>query len=248
LAGLGSACNTPAGTGIFSAYFVSGPKRNKAFGALGAGQPVGFIMGLVLGNIYICTTASEIEALTQSIGGILAKSRATWRAIFFIQAGLGFFFAALGWLVLAEEQTPRYSKGLDWGGAFLSTAGFGMLTYSLAFVVHLHCSDPFSDKISSDSTATPKGWSTPQIPSLLSVSVITLVLFLYYERWREARNKSVLMPMSMWHYPGAKMGSVISLVFFAWYLLHPIDNPKGVVDDQLGGVSTRLPTSLHCSP
>lgn len=51
--GLGSACNTPAGIGIFGAYFPPGFKRNKAFGALGAGQPVGFIMGLILGNIRL---------------------------------------------------------------------------------------------------------------------------------------------------------------------------------------------------
>lgn len=111
--GLGCAANTPAGIGIFSNYFPPGPKRNQAFGVLGAGQPVGFIMGLVL-------------------GGILTQSRVTWRAIFFIQAGLGFFFVVLGWIVLAKDSTPLYTKGLDWGGAVLSTAGFGLMAYSLA--------------------------------------------------------------------------------------------------------------------
>lgn len=67
------------------------------------------------------------------LGGILTQSRVTWRGIFFIQAGLGFFFVVLGWIVLAKEQsTPLYTKGLDWGGAVLSTAGFGLMTYSLA--------------------------------------------------------------------------------------------------------------------
>jgi len=46
--GLGSACNTPTAIGLFSAHFPPGPKRNLAFGALGAGQAVGFIIGLVL--------------------------------------------------------------------------------------------------------------------------------------------------------------------------------------------------------
>jgi len=132
--GLGSACNTPAGIGIFSAYFAPGLKRNKAFGALGAGQPVGFIMGLVLGNVMTTATTHLLTLYFVRLGGILTESRATWRAIFFIQAGLGFFFVVLGWLVLEKEQTPRYAKGLDWGGAILSTAGFGLLTYSLAFV------------------------------------------------------------------------------------------------------------------
>ena len=51
--GLGSACNTPTAIGLFSAHFPPGPKRNLAFGALGAGQAVGFIIGLVLGALHL---------------------------------------------------------------------------------------------------------------------------------------------------------------------------------------------------
>jgi MFS family permease len=47
--GVGAAANTPAGIGLFVAYFPQGPQRNRAFGFLGAGQPLGFILGLVLG-------------------------------------------------------------------------------------------------------------------------------------------------------------------------------------------------------
>lgn len=49
LKGMGAAANTPAGIGILSTYFPPGPKRSKAFGAVGAGQPLGFIGGLVVG-------------------------------------------------------------------------------------------------------------------------------------------------------------------------------------------------------
>ena len=52
LKGIGSAANTPAAIGLCSSYFPPGPKRTKAYSALGAGQPVGFILGLVLGDIY----------------------------------------------------------------------------------------------------------------------------------------------------------------------------------------------------
>jgi MFS family permease len=60
LKGLGAAANTPSGIGLFVAHFPPGPRRNKAFGILGAGQPLGFILGLVLGisslaNLIILT-------------------------------------------------------------------------------------------------------------------------------------------------------------------------------------------------
>ncbi|KAJ8522255.1 hypothetical protein ONZ45_g1154 [Pleurotus djamor] len=224
LKGLGAAANTPSGIGLLSSYFPPGPKRNKAFGALGAGQPLGFIGGLIF-------------------GGILTDSRATWRSIFYIQAGLGFLFVALGWLVLPKTPpTHRYTKGIDWGGAILSMTGIGLLTYSLA-----------------DSTTASKGWATPHIPSLLSASAVILGVFLYYERWREARDMSVLMPLSMWKQPGAKMGSVIAIVFFAWWsfntlsyfatlyyqqvnLLNPIETSLRFIPMALAGFSVNLIT------
>ena len=53
LTGLGSAANTPAAIGVFTAAFPPGKKRNRALGALGAGQPTGFILGLVLGICFL---------------------------------------------------------------------------------------------------------------------------------------------------------------------------------------------------
>lgn len=85
----------------------------------------------------MCLLTQGTFLLTVS-GGILTESSATWRAIFFFQAGLGFFFVILGWMVLAKEQTvPLYTKGIDWGGAVLSTAGFGLMTYSLAYALYV---------------------------------------------------------------------------------------------------------------
>ncbi|KAJ7826961.1 major facilitator superfamily domain-containing protein [Mycena leptocephala] len=46
--GLGAAANTPAAIGIILC-FPPGPRRNTAFEVLGAGQPLGYIFGLVVG-------------------------------------------------------------------------------------------------------------------------------------------------------------------------------------------------------
>ena len=50
LLGLGAAANTPAGVGVLGAYFEAGEAKNRAFASLGAGQPLGFICGLVIGE------------------------------------------------------------------------------------------------------------------------------------------------------------------------------------------------------
>ncbi|EIW86181.1 MFS general substrate transporter [Coniophora puteana RWD-64-598 SS2] len=179
--GIGAAANTPASLGLAALYFPPGPNRTKAYSALGAGQPLGCTLGLVL-------------------GGILTGSKATWRSAFYIQAGLAVLFAVIGFFLLPKPTTRGYSKGLDFGGAILSSAGLALLTYSL-----------------SDSTMTPRGWSAPQVPSILSVSILVLGLFVWYEMWRERKGMSVLLPMSIWTRPGTKLGPLMLCVFFAWW-------------------------------
>lgn len=48
--GIGVAAITPAAIGLCTSYFEPGASRNRAFGILGGAQPVGFILGLVLGK------------------------------------------------------------------------------------------------------------------------------------------------------------------------------------------------------
>lgn len=49
--GLAPAILAPAGTGILGAVFPTGRMKTIAFAALGAGQPIGFITGLIFGGI-----------------------------------------------------------------------------------------------------------------------------------------------------------------------------------------------------
>lgn len=51
----------------------------------------------------------------------------------------------------------------------------------------------------------------------MGTAVVLIVGFVLWELRREARNESVLLPMSMWTQPGAKMGPVILIVFFGWW-------------------------------
>lgn len=49
-----------------------------------------------------------------------------------------------------------------------------------------------------------------------------IIGFVLWELHRESKGESVLMPMSMWTQPGAKMGSTILLVFFGWWAFNTL--------------------------
>ncbi|KAJ7293987.1 major facilitator superfamily-domain-containing protein [Mycena rebaudengoi] len=212
LMGLGAAANTPSAIGILVARFSHGPRLNNALGVLGAGQPIGHIIGLVL-------------------GGLLTQSHIGWRGMFYVQAAMGSFFVILGFLVLdsgTSSNVRRYEKGLDWGGAFLSTAGIGLLTYSLAA-----------------SASAEHGWATPRIIGLICTSVVLLVVFWFYERWREQKEVSVLMPPSIWSQP--QMVGLLTVVFFAWWSFNTLLYFSTLYYQQVNLLSP-LPTSVRFLP
>ena len=67
-----------------------------------------------------------------------------------------------------------------------------------------------------ESTVVPKGWKTPWVPALLVVSLVILGTFVAWEAYRERRDMSVIMPISLWTKPGTKMAPMIAVVFLAW--------------------------------
>ena len=50
LMGIGAAANTPACLALITSNFPSNALRGKAVGIMGAGQPIGFTIGLILGT------------------------------------------------------------------------------------------------------------------------------------------------------------------------------------------------------
>ncbi|KDQ08068.1 hypothetical protein BOTBODRAFT_38288 [Botryobasidium botryosum FD-172 SS1] len=166
LLGLGPATFTPAGVGLFGATF-EGETRAKAFAAIGVGQPLGGIMGLVLGG-FLCQTA------------------ASWRSFFWVQAGCGLVFIVLGWFSLPlddmpdDDTTAKRVGRIDWVGAFLITTALALFNFSLA-----------------GGPSAPQGWRTPYIPVLLCISIILFAGFLWWEHTREKLGKSVMIPLSI---------------------------------------------------
>jgi MFS family permease len=122
LHGISLALCLPSAVSILSNSFQQGRWRNISFGALGAGQPLGFAAGLVLSG-----------ALLDSIG---------WRWAFWIVAAIsglitGAAFFALPKVTSRERIEWNQLRKIDWAGAILSSASLGLLSYVMAYVVLL---------------------------------------------------------------------------------------------------------------
>ncbi|KDE03042.1 hypothetical protein MVLG_06432 [Microbotryum lychnidis-dioicae p1A1 Lamole] len=183
--GICAAANTPSGIGILGRHFEPGPRKNIAFALLGAGQPLGFASGLV-------------------VGALLTETKLEWRASFYVQVALAALFGVLGFFVIpkifamdsaaiplvtarsadvtlaatsdaasvasaaesAATSPPDLSQNrrIDWIGTLLSFAGFVLLTFALA-----------------DASSEPLGWKTPWLPPLIPISVLLLIAFFYWE-------------------------------------------------------------------
>ncbi|GAA98060.1 uncharacterized protein L969DRAFT_93321 [Mixia osmundae IAM 14324] len=163
--GLGAAANTPAALGILGAYFTPGQKKNTAYAVLGSGQPSGFILGLVG-------------------GAILTDTPASWRSVFYLQAGLTALFGITAFFVLPPNPTEEQgaSKSIDWLGAALSTSGLAMLVFALT-------------------ESQVVGWRAPFVSALLPISVVLLFAFVYWERRVERSGGVPLMYLSIWTKP-----------------------------------------------
>ena len=105
--------------GIISTSFPAdqGQIRNTAFAVLGAGNPVGYTAGLILGGVFVGTVG--------------------WRVAFYLAAGLNaiLFGAALWGLPYDGRSTSgevvwlRLSREIDWVGALIATVSLAMLSY-----------------------------------------------------------------------------------------------------------------------
>jgi MFS family permease len=118
LAGVASACCLPSAVSLITTYFPEGRQRNIAFSAMGAGQPLGFAIGLTMGG-----------AVSDKIG---------WRSCFHISAGINTLLVLLSILGLPQIERDsslsfeRLRKEVDWIGAFLLSSALALISYVFA--------------------------------------------------------------------------------------------------------------------
>ena len=116
--GLGTAVISPPAIGTLFATYPEGRRRNMATGALGCGNPIGFILG--------------------SVSSGIATKYSSWRASFVV---IAIFFAMLAvssfWTM---PSTPRSgslrseTRNFDYLGTVLTVVGFALVSAGLTYV------------------------------------------------------------------------------------------------------------------
>jgi MFS family permease len=120
LQGISNAIAVPASISIISTSVEYGQSRNLGFSCLGFSGPLGFLLGLVLGGVFV-----------DGIG---------WRPAFYLVAAASFALAVVGFWVLPKVPRSTHGRsigkqltlGIDWIGTLISTTGLVTFSYALA--------------------------------------------------------------------------------------------------------------------
>ena len=118
LQGIAVAMDLPTAVSIITTNFASGKRRNLGLAFMGAGQPFGYLLGLVLGGLFIDT-----------IG---------WRAAYYVcAASNGIFFATSYWTIPKDMNKSlvnlkHFKEEVDWVGALIASVCLALLSYVLA--------------------------------------------------------------------------------------------------------------------
>ncbi|ERF73309.1 hypothetical protein EPUS_03142 [Endocarpon pusillum Z07020] len=161
----------PSSVSMIAGTFQTGQRRNIAFACLGGAQPMGFLVGLVIGGI-----------LTDTIG---------WRPAFYILAGINAVVFCTALTCLPEkvggaraDVLHRFKTEIDWLGVVLISTSLGLLSYVLAAVtVHL------------------SAISSPTNIALLILAVLLLPAFSIWVHHQEKAGRPALIPNSIWRNP-----------------------------------------------
>ncbi|KKY15944.1 putative aminotriazole resistance [Phaeomoniella chlamydospora] len=119
LLGVASSGSVPPAMGLLgSIYKKPSARKNKAFACFSAGNPLGFVVGMLISGV--------------------STSVANWRTSFWVTCVIYVFFTAVAfWTVPPDEQQAApfnrtTLKTFDFLGALLSLAGIGLLTSGLS--------------------------------------------------------------------------------------------------------------------
>ncbi|WP_226675581.1 MDR family MFS transporter [Mesobacillus jeotgali] len=166
----------------------------QGFGA-GAVMP---IATTIVGDIYSREERAKIQGYLSSVWGISAVSGpalggllveyASWRYVFWINVPLGILAIAGLWLYLHEDIEKKKHK-IDYPGAVLLTVAISSLMIVLV------------------EAGANWAWTSPKTIGLISLSVLTLILFIFQER----RAEEPMMPFNIWRERSIFIANMTSL-------------------------------------
>lgn len=208
----------PSSVSLITNNIPTGSYRNAAFACLGAGQPVGFSVGLVMGGFFV-----------GSIG---------WRYGYYIGAILNFVILVVSFFAMPEDadseyQTPstmiqRMKSEIDWIGCFLLSTSLGLFSY----VFSVLASGGFH-------------FLAPASLSLFSIAIVLLPMFVYHVRRQERLGRKAIIPPSLW---GNRVFTTLCItVFVIWGVFEAIQFFLTLFYQSVQGLSA-IQTSIRFLP
>jgi EmrB/QacA subfamily drug resistance transporter len=139
-------------------------------------------------------TWAGASALTTALGPVIGGwivDTGSWRIIFLINVPIAVVAIALAVWRVPESRDESRDVAVDWGGGALAVVALGALAYGLT--------------LASEST-----WTQPPVLASLGVAIVTLGLFV----WREARARTPMMPIELFHSRTFSGANAITLLLY----------------------------------
>lgn len=222
LAGVAASLCLPSAVAIASRSFPATTMhhaRNVAFAAMGAGQAVGFGLGLVLGGVFSDTIGWRWGFYTATILNGLV---------------IGLAFGALPTSIdggaLQQAAFARLKSQVDWVGALLISVSLALLSYILAVAT------------GEDAGQLMK---RPANLTMLCLSLVLLPVFSKWVHYQTKHGRPALIPNSLWQ--NVPFSSVCGTVFLVWGSLNASEQLTAFYLQDVRGFST-LASSLYFLP
>lgn len=185
--GLALSLCLPSSVILITSNIPTGSWRNIAFSCLGAGQPVGFSVGLVMGGIFV-------EAIGWRYGYYIA---AILTAIIFVISIFGVPVDQS-----AESQSlrtifQRMGTEIDWIGCLLLSTSLGLYSYVLSVLA-----------------SGVSHFLAPASITLFSIATALIPAFGFYVKRQERLGRKAIIPPSIWS--NRVFSSLCTTVFMVW--------------------------------
>jgi len=189
--GIGGAMVLPTTLSLLNATF-QGKERGIAFAVWGA-------------------TIGGMVAVGPVLGGWLATDF-SWRWAFGINLPLGILILAGLAYYVSESKAPQRAGGIDFIGAAISVVMFSTLVFGLieGRIYGWWEINPNNQFMLGDFAWPTTGISV--IPVSLLIFVISAVVFVLWERKREAQKKNVLLDLGLFKINSFRNGSIAALI------------------------------------